>query len=335
MSKRAAIGEVTIEDKSKPVKISKPSLDSDEEDYQEEECFRLREADIEGQETATLEYDDDIKITPFNMKEELEEDGYFDGAGNFVFKKSVDARDNWLENVDWVEVNRRQHTNRPTDTSISDEPGTKPLEKTEKLRLYQQLFELMNPKETVLRSIKRMGNGSGGSVSASQKWLKKNQKKAEQYQSLSCNSDPEGLIRATELADQLLQAGEFDVYQTTKETIGYLIQKANETASEDELDALGEALDEKPGQNAQNGGGTSREDGTNKPQDGNDTQTAVQWHLKQSADGPLEGPYTTKQLKQWVDQGKYKDTPCVLVRQVDKPEGQFYNIKRIDFDLYE
>lgn len=42
-----------------------------------------------GQEKATVEYDEDIKITPFNMKEELEEDGYFDGAGNFIFKKSV------------------------------------------------------------------------------------------------------------------------------------------------------------------------------------------------------------------------------------------------------
>lgn len=42
---------------------------------------------LQGQEATTLEYDDEVKITPFNMKEELEEDGHFDSAGTFIFKK--------------------------------------------------------------------------------------------------------------------------------------------------------------------------------------------------------------------------------------------------------
>lgn len=46
-------------------------------------------APSEGQEKATLDYDGDIKITPFNMKEELEEDGYIDAQGTFIFNKNV------------------------------------------------------------------------------------------------------------------------------------------------------------------------------------------------------------------------------------------------------
>ncbi|CAH8290810.1 unnamed protein product, partial [Schistosoma intercalatum] len=99
MSKRSGLGVITSEELSKPLKLSKPSLDSDEEDYNDKDCFRLHEADIDGQEATTLEYDDEVKITPFNMKEELEEDGHFDSAGTFIFKKQVDARDNWLEDI--------------------------------------------------------------------------------------------------------------------------------------------------------------------------------------------------------------------------------------------
>ena len=45
----------------------------------------------------------DIKITPFNLKEEQEE-GEFATDGSFVWKKSNEVNDAWLDNVDWVQV---------------------------------------------------------------------------------------------------------------------------------------------------------------------------------------------------------------------------------------
>ncbi|CAH8289783.1 unnamed protein product [Schistosoma intercalatum] len=48
MSKRSGLGVITSEELSKPLKLSKPSLDSDEEDYNDKDCFRLHEADIDG-----------------------------------------------------------------------------------------------------------------------------------------------------------------------------------------------------------------------------------------------------------------------------------------------
>ena len=52
----------------------KHSLDSDEEDN-EQISGKMVDDDIEGQEDSTVDFDDGIKVTPFNLKEEMEE-GY-------------------------------------------------------------------------------------------------------------------------------------------------------------------------------------------------------------------------------------------------------------------
>ena len=55
---------------------SKHSIDSDDEedDRKAEERFdKIKEDDIEGQEDETVTLDGEIKITPFNLKEERQE----------------------------------------------------------------------------------------------------------------------------------------------------------------------------------------------------------------------------------------------------------------------
>ena len=42
---------------------------------------------LTGQEEPTIDFDDDIQITPFNMRDEMEE-GHFDKDGTFIFDKS-------------------------------------------------------------------------------------------------------------------------------------------------------------------------------------------------------------------------------------------------------
>lgn len=50
----------------------KHSLDSDEEDN-EQIAGKMADEDIEGQEESTVDFDDGIKVTPFNLREEMEE----------------------------------------------------------------------------------------------------------------------------------------------------------------------------------------------------------------------------------------------------------------------
>lgn len=56
-----------------------------------------------GQEVATIDCDEGVPITPFNLDEEMEE-GHFDSEGNYFIKKDQEIRDNWLDNIDWVIV---------------------------------------------------------------------------------------------------------------------------------------------------------------------------------------------------------------------------------------
>lgn len=44
-----------------------------------------------------------VGFTAFNMKEELEE-GHFDKQGHYLWNKEKEIRDNWLDNIDWMQV---------------------------------------------------------------------------------------------------------------------------------------------------------------------------------------------------------------------------------------
>lgn len=44
-----------------------------------------------------------VGFTAFNMKEELEE-GHFDKDGHYLWKKEKQIKDNWLDNINWVQV---------------------------------------------------------------------------------------------------------------------------------------------------------------------------------------------------------------------------------------
>ena len=43
---------------------------------------------ISGQEEGNVDYEEGMRFTPFNMKEEMEE-GHFDTDGTYIFKKDV------------------------------------------------------------------------------------------------------------------------------------------------------------------------------------------------------------------------------------------------------
>ncbi|TMS15691.1 CD2 antigen cytoplasmic tail-binding protein 2 [Larimichthys crocea] len=85
----------------------KHSLDSDEEDEGEDTTSSkydiLASDDVEGQEGATIDCDEGVPITPFNLEEEMQE-GHFDSEGNYFIKKEEQIRDNWLDNIDWVRI---------------------------------------------------------------------------------------------------------------------------------------------------------------------------------------------------------------------------------------
>nr|CAD7459669.1 unnamed protein product [Timema tahoe] len=133
--------------------LKKNSLDSDEEDDAVGTAYDvLADDDIEGQEDGVAGFDGETQITPFNMKEELEE-GHFDTDGNYHWAKDKrELRDNWLENIDWIKPVKV--TEADSDSTGSEGTPFDPVP------AYRQMLELMKPGETVAKAIRRLGISS-------------------------------------------------------------------------------------------------------------------------------------------------------------------------------
>ncbi|KPP61919.1 CD2 antigen cytoplasmic tail-binding protein 2-like [Scleropages formosus] len=330
----------------------KHSLDSDEEDEGEGENGKyeiLANDDVEGQEEATIDCDEGVPITPFNLKEEMQE-GHFDSEGNYFVKKEDKIRDNWLDNIDWVKIKEqpvkrkkglaakrrrrvgdedeaeeeKQREEKQADNEENEaEPEVveDPLASLNHLQLVEAVVELLLPGETVARALRRLG-GMGG---------QKKGKGKTGGQEEGANRDAEKLDRLTALADRLVGSGEYEIYQQTYEKLAYMTKtavKQKEKSEGDEDDVLDMFADEIDGKKAQEKEKEVTED------DGGRVCDDVMWEYKWDNDENSEiyGPFSSQQMLAWVNEGHFKNG--VYCRRVGQGNTQFYNSKRLDFELY-
>lgn len=331
----------------------KHSLDSDEEDEDEDDEGRgskydiLASDDVEGQESATIDYEDGVRITPFNLQEEMEE-GHFDSEGNYFLKKEAVIRDNWLDNIDWVKIKEQPPgRKKPQQASADDneedddndlETGRAPLDKK---TLLEGMVDLVLPGETVARAIQRLGDKGRPKSNSHQRrtWSRLKAEEAEppeenEPQKPGSPDRKEQLERLSGLADQMVARGVYEIYQETREKLALRLRAlehppTTSTAAEPELDMFAEDIDEaKLGERTPAAGSEEQQQGDN------DSLSEVMWEYKweNTNTSELYGPFSSSQMQDWVSQGYFPDG--VYCRKVDNPGGQFYNSKRIDFDLY-
>ncbi|XP_048373987.1 CD2 antigen cytoplasmic tail-binding protein 2 isoform X2 [Sphaerodactylus townsendi] len=338
----------------------KHSLDSDEEDDDDEgddegrgsKYDILASDDVEGQESATIDYEDGIRITPFNLQEEMEE-GHFDSEGNYFLKKEAMIRDNWLDNIDWVKIKEQPPGRKkaPLDSADDDEEedddeddddglkaGRTPLDKK---ALLEGMVALVQPGETVARAIQRLGDKGGSKSTGRQRRPWSRLKAGEGEPAEEGNSQKPGsperkeqLERLSGLADQMVARGVYEIYQETREKLALRLRALDQppaapSAPEPELDMFAEDIDE-----AKLGEKTSVAGGKERQPDDDDVLSEVMWEYKweNTNTSELYGPFSSSQMQDWVSQGYFPDG--VYCRKTENSEGQFYNSKRIDFDLY-
>ncbi|BFZ04415.1 hypothetical protein BsWGS_07454 [Bradybaena similaris] len=347
----------------------KHSLDSDEEDDGVKYDV-LAEDDIEGQEEATIEFDENIQITPFNMREELEE-GHFDSDGTYIFDKSKEIKDNWIDNIDWVKVKhlnpeeaskkRQYESGDDSDDEESDEK-----KRSDTITTYEDILKILLEGETVAKAIRRLAKNKAKIPSASQKWRNKKQKisekKEEDQEAVNTAvEEQKQMLRLTELCDRLVQQGVIDIYETAYERVAFTLkqlkqknQKSKLTIAEsmqeddDALDMFAEDFDSKeadkikgtPG-NADSkideSGDTSKEEeigGGASTKVADTEHTGVLWEYKteNTDDSEIKGPFTTTQMISWAEDGTFNKG--VFCRKYQSG-SQFYNSSRLDFELYE
>lgn len=325
----------------------KHSLDSDEEDELVENNA-LDEDDIEGEEETTIEDDDGIKITPFNMREEMEE-GHFDTEGYYHFRKDADISDAWIDNIDWVTVKKQQkkkdlktgqgkedssEDKMDGDESSSDESN----QPVDKIDFYNKMLDIIKPGETVTKAMRRLGGGTKGRSSASSRWKKGNVQSVETKDSARDSAD---LDKLTAFADELLAAGEYDIYQATYEKLKHHIDESKKPVTpraaddDDVLDMFADDIDQstlsKATTKSQMLKHTKLDGDIVDPSLINEVCWEFKWEDKPEA--PVNGPHTSTQMQKWVDEGKFPDG--VYVRKVGtETDAAFYSSKRIDFELY-
>lgn len=322
----------------------KHSLDSDEE--YDEKVEKLDEEDIEGQEDCSVDIDDGIKITPFNMKEEMEE-GHFDKDGMYIFSKDKnEIRDEWMDNIDWQIIKEKSGKEMQQD----DESDTE-LEKVDLMSIYKQMLVHMKPGETVAKALRRLGGNKGKHLSSSQRWKAKKQK--QETEDNEAAKSKEDFLELTGLADKVLSDGIMEVYEMTYEKLNYELQKFNKgserleipegTDANDILDMFADNFDSKESdkikQDYEAADGTahvSKEQTQNKLADAEEEKTTsdeVKWEYKweDTDEAEVHGPYTSSEMLKQSEDGSFKTG--VYCRKVGT-QSQFYTSTRIDFDLY-
>ncbi|XP_072298835.1 CD2 antigen cytoplasmic tail-binding protein 2 isoform X2 [Eucyclogobius newberryi] len=331
----------------------KHSLDSDEEDEAEESSSKyniLADDDVDGQENATIDFDEGVSITPFNLKEEMEE-GHFDSEGNYFIKKETQIRDNWLDNIDWVRIKEQpfkkkkkglsakrkrrvgdedeaeEESKREAERGASEEEEDKEEEKEEEERedplaslsrsqLTQAVVELLQPGETVAAGLRRLGG------------LKGKKKKLTAGAEEETKRDADKLDKLTALADRLVGSGDYEIYQQTYEKLNYSSSEAAKRKAEPgddgdgELDMFGDKFDEKRD--------SKTEDDEQEMKKSDEVMWEYRWENKDGSE--IYGPFSSRQMQDWVDD-EYFSTG-VYCRRIDQEGSQFYNSKRLDFDLY-
>ncbi|XP_043942621.1 CD2 antigen cytoplasmic tail-binding protein 2 [Protopterus annectens] len=333
----------------------KHSLDSDEEDDEEGEDKNkygvLTSEDIEGQEGATIDFDEGIKITPFNLTEEMEE-GHFDSEGNYFQNKEEMIRDNWLDNIDWVEVKQRPLSK--VNTWNDDEPDDAAQSPVDQKVLLEEMLQLLQPGETVAKAIRRLGQ-KGKQNQSSRTWKikrvkpqqdeqeeeKKEEEKEEKEAELVMteaerleHESKEKLDRLTGLADQMVGRGVYTIYQETYEKLSFRLRKlqAPETApakaTKEVMDMFADNSDEELSET------DSAPAKNNSQAQGSEMEQEEMWEYRweNTNDAEVYGPFNSSQMLQWVEDGYFPEG--VYCRRVGNPDAPYYNSRRIDFDLY-
>ncbi|KAK1133639.1 hypothetical protein K0M31_011434 [Melipona bicolor] len=330
-----------LEDNSVRKVPVKNSLDSDEEDddANEDNYNIMSDDEIEGAEDGPSAPETNVGFTAFNMKEELEE-GHFDKQGHYLWNKEKEIRDNWLDNIDWMQIkpssapsvkkdNKRSETHGLADSDSDSEDEDADI-MFNPIHVYKQMLEYLQPGETVSKALCRLGKGKKRLTTA-ERWKRKQEKKPVEDDQNSIN-----ITKLTELANELLtRTGNMDIYQESYEQIKTKIQlgekHAHPSKQEAELDMYADDFDVKEKAKLNGNEGNIKETDNCERNESNEEE--VTWELKWSQDENAEvyGPHTSEQMHVWAKEGYFKSG--AWVRRTGQ-NNQFYNAARVDFELY-
>lgn len=190
----------------------------------------------------------------------------------------------------------------------------------------------MQPKETIKKTLQRLG-GKSAKMSSAERWKMKKAGIVDPNAAL--------VTELTELTNTILtRMGNMDIYEETYEQISAKYSakttldtkcQSDSTSANDDLDMYADNFDAK--EKMKLDGGSSNHSNDKKDDDSTaEVSTEVMWEFKwKQTDTEVHGPYSSAQMQQWVSEGYFSDG--VFVKKFGQ-DTQFNSSNRIDFELY-
>ena len=255
-----------------------------------------------------------VTIEPFHMDNEKHDgSGYWDGD-TFVFRKRAadEEPDAWLESLgDDTKATSAMEASEGSNTDAEEEAAGGKFDHLSKEELYVRILPLVSDTETVMQALVRYG--SLLKRKPMKKHRKKHNRKAEEN-----NNDKEGeeidsmqaeslqmaqnaLNELTETANALLEKGDVDVYQKTRNDVLKLLPNSSKHQGASEATAA-----------------ATTSNNNNIPATTEPSDTGVSWEYKGTQDGEIHGPYSTEQMKAWIQAGYFKGAQVRTVQKNKK-----------------
>ncbi|CAF2857733.1 unnamed protein product [Rotaria sp. Silwood2] len=252
-----------------------------------------------------------------------------------------EVHDAWLDEIDWTNVkNYKLKNSEVTEENLDDpskmnssyndedddEINDNQFNETNALKC---LLTIMQPNETVVRAIKRLG-AAATSNKSKQRLKQRKPLPGEISTALSVELTPEELKKnkflleeMTGLADQFVSNGQLDIYQETYEQLKTKLDRIESSASSSTNNSAFDMY----GDSEIASSTTASTLSTNK-----NNSSTVLWEYTTDDNSTIQGPFTTEQMVRLTNIEGKLDKNKVRCRRVGTE--QFYSLKRIDFDLY-
>eukprot|EP00744_Colponema_vietnamica_P019757 GILI01027987.1.p1 GENE.GILI01027987.1~~GILI01027987.1.p1 ORF type:complete len:361 (-),score=85.00 GILI01027987.1:56-1138(-) len=262
-----------------------------------------------------------FRIEPFNMKREMEQ-GYFDEFGTYHEKRNEDdVTDPWLEEVDAGRISFKSKELKSVQVTEAARTKKEEADKTPAVSardlpsIKASLCCLLQSGETPSQALRRLG-----AEAKKPRQQKPKSKKTSQEEDAMSTEAPEAKKEAedaevvdeqeltrrqhfnlvTEMCDKLVQLGDYNCYSQTKEQLQA---------------SLGL---------------------TPSPSSASGVFWQYKWYAEEGAE--TYGPFSSKDILDWIKQGHISAERPVYVRQVtqsNEPQEEVWHpYDSIDFDLY-
>ncbi|KAL1379612.1 hypothetical protein pipiens_003757, partial [Culex pipiens pipiens] len=234
-----------------------------------------------------------------------EDSGDDDGQYNVLDDNDIEGEEEGTARIDGEEKKDDAVKGLGDSDSDSDsEDGEGASKKFDASVVYQDILNMMVPKETIKKALQRIGKNNA-KLTTAQRWKLKKAGKLD--------DSSEKVTKLTELANEILtRDGNMDIYDETYEMIQKKISDAKTSKADDgDLDMYADDFDNKEKDKLKDGEhSTDQKPSTSSAAESKPeaevAKPELMWEYKEQQEAEkIHGPFTTEQMQKYAEEGRF------------------------------